>query len=195
MLSTVAIGWISVAVTVASIAPYYYFVFKGKIKPHVFSWFIWGVLTAIGFAAQTYAGAGPGAWATGAVSIGCLGIALVALKHGERHITRSDWLCFIAAMSAIPLWVATEDPLWSVVLISITDVLGYYPTIRKSYHKPHEELIYTHLTGTIKYLFSLFAIEQWMVTTWLYPVSISAANIVLIAILLVRRHQLRPAAT
>ena len=62
-------GWISVVFTVLSAAPYIYFILKDRIKPHVFSWFIWGTLTAIGFAAQYSEGAGPGAWATGAASV------------------------------------------------------------------------------------------------------------------------------
>lgn len=182
------IGWISVGVTILSVVPYYYFVCKHTIKPHAFSWFIWGVLTAIGFTAQMTEGAGAGAWATGVVSIACLGIAALALKYGERNITRSDWVCFIAAIAAIPLWVITDDPLGSVILISVIDVLGYIPTIRKSYHKPYEELMFTHVTGTLKYVFALLAMENWTLTTWLYPAAICSANVVLVALLLWRRQ-------
>lgn len=180
-------GWISVLFTVLSAAPYIYFILKDRIKPHVFSWFIWGTLTAIGFAAQHSEGAGPGAWATGAASIACFSVTLLALQRGERSITRSDWISFLAALAAIPLWYFIKDPLGAVIMISLIDVLGYYPTIRKSYYKPHEELIFTHFIGTIKYAFSLLAMEQWILTTWLYPAAISTANIVLVIMLIVRR--------
>lgn len=184
------LGWLSVIFTVIGTVPYYYFVFANKIKPHAFSWFIWGVLTAIGFAAQYTEGAGPGAWATGSASVACLSVAALALFKGERHITVGDWASFVAALAAIPLWYVTSDPLGCVILVSAIDTIGYYPTFRKSYHKPHEELIFTHFMGTIKYVLGLLAMEQWSVTTWLYPAAISAANIVLIAMLVVRRRAL-----
>ena len=183
-------GWISVAFTILGVAPYIYFVLNNTIRPHVFSWFIWGTLTAIGFAAQYAEGAGPGSWATGSASVGCFCVAFLALRRGERHITRSDWISFLAALAAIPLWYFTKDPLWSVILISIIDVLGYFPTVRKSYHKPHEELIFTHFIGTVKFAFSFLAMEQWLLTTWLYPAAISTANIALVIMLIVRREKL-----
>lgn len=189
LLDKETLGYISVVATLVSLAPYYYFIFTNTIKPHAFSWFIWGLLTAIGFAAQHAEGAGPGAWSTGVVSVGCFVIALLALKKGEKRITKSDWACFLAALFAIPLWYFTSDPLWSVILVSIIDVLGYFPTARKSFHKPHEELIFTHFTGTVKYVFALMAIEHWSLTTWLYPAAISTANLFLVAMLVIRRRQ------
>ena len=132
----------------------------------------------------TYAQAGAGAG-----GLACASIAVLALFKGERHITRTDWAAFAAALSALPLWYVTHDALWAVIWISVIDVLGFYPTLRKSYRRPHEELIFTHLTSGIKHVLSLFALEAWLMTTWLYPSVIAAANLALVAVIVRRRKQ------
>lgn len=180
-------GVISVILAGVSVAPYIYFIIRGKVKPHAFSWFIWSILTGIGCAAQVAEGAGPGAWITGFLSAACLLITLLAVFKIEQNITRSDWLSFIAAIMAIPLWMATNDPLWSVILISTIDMIGYYPTFRKSYTKPQEELVFTFVIGGIKYVFSVLAIADLSLTTWLYPVSVAVSNLSLAALLVIRR--------
>lgn len=186
------LGWLSVILTVLSALPYYYGIWRRRIKPHVFTWFIWCILTAIGFAAQYAEGAGPGAWATGAASLMCGSIALLALTHGERHITRSDRIAFIGALAAIPCWIVTSDPLLSVILISVIDLASYYPTARKSYYRPFEEGISTHLVGAVKFIVAFFAMEQLTLTTVLYPATITVANLLLVGMILVRRRQIGP---
>ena len=185
------LGWFSVIFTILSVAPYFYFIFTNKIKPHVFSWFIWFMLTAIAYFASTSAGAGPGAWATATICISCFFITLLSLKKGEKHITKTDWASFITALLALPLWYFTNDPLWSIILVSLIDVLGYLPTMRKSFYKPYEESAFTHSIGVVKYIFALMALDTWAVATWFNPVAISSANIALVVLLLVRRKQVR----
>jgi hypothetical protein len=41
----------------------------------------------------------------------CLGIGILALFRGEKHITCGDWMAFLTTFLAIPLWVVTADPL------------------------------------------------------------------------------------
>src|SRR3954471_17103449 len=96
------LGGLATLLGIGSCSIYLWQVLKRKIKPHIFSWFIWGVVEVIGFAAQYAAKAGPGAWTVGVSSIFCLIIAAAGLVHGEKSITRSDWTCLIFALSAIP---------------------------------------------------------------------------------------------
>jgi hypothetical protein len=181
---------IGLVVTLVSMLPYCYSIFYRGIKPHAFSWIIWALLTGIGYAAMTTAGAGPGAWVTGLSSLLCLLIGVLAIYKGERNITKSDWMAFGAAILIMPCWYFARDPLVAILLVSLIDVIGYYPTFRKSYHKPHEELLFTHLIGSLKYIFALLALGSWSLTTWLYPVSIIAANMALVFMLMIRRKQL-----
>lgn len=70
--------------------PYYRDIFAGRTKPHVFSWFVWGLVTGIAFFAQIMAGGGAGAWVTGFTSALCTSIAIIALYKGENTITKID---------------------------------------------------------------------------------------------------------
>ena len=190
MITKEAYGYLSLVLTVISVAPYYYSIAKNRTRPHAFSWLIWGILAAIGFAAQAAKGAGPGAWGNGAGAFACFSITIIALFKGEHGITRSDWITFVAALPAIPCWIVTHDPLYAVMLISVIDVLAYYPTFRKSYSRPHEEAIIIHLVGALKYIVSLCAIVQWSLTTWLYPAVIAVTSLLLTLMLVIRRLQL-----
>jgi hypothetical protein len=133
-------GLLSVVLSVVSYVPYARSIFVANTKPHAFTWLVWGAVMAIAFVAQLYDKAGAGSWATGLSAAFCLGIGVVAVFRGEKHITIGDWIALLVTLIAIPLWVVTSDPLWSVLLVTGIDAVAYYPTFRKSYAKPDEEL-------------------------------------------------------
>jgi len=186
------LGTIAVVCGLAGYVPYFYGMAKGRTRPHVFSWFIWGVLTGIAFIIQLAANAGPGAWITGVTALACLSIAACALKYGERTITRSDWITFIVGMLSIPLWLVTKDPVWSVLLISIIDALGFWPTFRKTWHKPWEEALTSHFVNGSKWIFAIAALNEMTFTTAFYPFTLVIINNVFVAMALWRRHVLKP---
>ena len=164
-------------------------IFQGKVKPHAFSWLVWGILTAIAFVAQIVSGGGPGAWVTGFTAIAAFGFALVGLGVSSRiFITKSDWIFFIGALLSIPVWYVTGDPLWSVIIITIIDAVAFVPTFRKAYFHPDTENASTYALSGIKFIFSLLALGTFSMTTALYPASLVIANLVFVAMLLWRRR-------
>ncbi len=88
-----------------------------------------------------------------------MGVILAALKVGERQITRSDWFSLILGFMAIVLWVFTQSALWSMVLVTVIDVLGFFPTFRKSWKKPQQESLVNFGLGSIKHSAMMRAIE------------------------------------
>ena len=85
------------------------------------------------FAAQYTNAAGAGSWQTGEAAFLCAVIAVLALLRGERKVTRADWAAFIGSLSALPLLVVTKNPLSSVIMLTMIDAIGFYPTLRNSY--------------------------------------------------------------
>ncbi len=187
------IGWTTVILGLAAYIPYFRSIYKNETKPHVFSWFIWGLLGAIAFFAQLAGGAGPGAWVNGMTAFICFAIAVTALFRGEKNISRSDWITFITALASIPLWLITNNPLYAIILVTIIDALGFYPTFRKSWSKPQEESALTYALSGTKYLISLFAIEQYTTTTVLYSASLVMMNWLFVAMVIWRKKQINPA--
>jgi len=184
----IILGYLNGFVALAANVPYLRNIFLGKTKPHAFSWLVWSVTTLIVFLAQITKQAGAGAWITGCTSLACFVVFILSLIKGERGFVLFDWLSLVAALFSLILWWFAKDPTMSVILLTVTDVIGYFPTYRKGYYKPNEETISLFLIGAINFIISLFAIEIFTVATWFYPVMITLANGILVVIVLWRRR-------
>jgi len=183
----IILGGIASVIILLSCIPYFRDVFKGATKPHIFSWFIWGLLGSVTYAAQIIKGAGAGAWANGVEALICFVIASLAISRGEKNITLTDRLALGGAILTLVLWVLTKNPLAAVILAVIVDGLAYFPTFRKVYYKPHEETVVYFLLNTVSMILSLFALEAYNATTWLYPVYLVLINSAFISMSLIRR--------
>lgn len=186
----VIIALVSIVMTFAGYYFYFKDIFKGKTKPHAFSWLVWAILTAIAFFGQVVGGGGPGAWVTAVTSAVSFIIFFIAIKKGEHEITRSDWINLGGAGLALVIWGLTDDPLLSVILVTIIDFLGFLPTIRKSYHKPGEETLVSYVLAGLKFVLAIIALDNYSLITWLYPASLVAANVFFVIMLIVRRRKL-----
>jgi hypothetical protein len=184
----VALGIIATLIGLISYLPYITDTVAGRTKPHAFSWLIWAILTAIGFAAQVADKAGPGSWITGITAAACFLIFGLGVKYGERNITRFDWGCLIFSLAAIPIWIATATPVYAVILITIIDTVGFLPTYRKAWHKPSEETLVTWIVSTIKFFISLFALNNYSLVTVLYPASLVLMNGLFVVMVLWRKR-------
>lgn len=179
------------AITLAFIAfvPYIRSILKGRTRPHVFSWFIWGITTVIVFFAQLEADGGVGAWPIGVSGVITVAVAVLAfIKRADISITRTDWTFFAAALASLPFWYLTSDPLWTVVVLSVVDLFGFGPTIRKAYAFPHQESQLFFFSLALRNGFAILALESYSVTTVLFPLSITLACTVLLTMVAYRRR-------
>lgn len=171
--------------------PYIRSIMEGKTKPHVFSWVIWSSTTFIVFLAQLSDKGGAGAWPLGVSSIISLYVAFLAYeKKSDITITPSDWLFFVMAMGSLPLWYFTSDPLWVVIILTSVDVMGFGPTFRKAYKKPFEEQLQFFTLMGVREFFSVGALENYSLTTLIFPVVMSSATWVFVFMVLIRRKKI-----
>lgn len=182
------IGGIAVAAAMIGQGSYLWQVLRRTVKPHIFSWFIWGLLGIIGAAAQYADNAGPGSWSLIISSIVCFFISIAGFFNGERSVTRGDWICFIFSLSAIPAWLVTKDPMWASVIVATIDVIAFYPTFRKAWNHPHDEGITAFATYAFQMAVAFFALDNYTVTTMAYPVALFIMNASTSALLLYRRR-------
>ena len=178
---------VSVLLMLGSRGVYLTSIFSGRTRPHAFSWVIWSVISTIGFAAQVAEGAGPGSWARGVSAATCIICAVLGFTHGEKNITRADWITLVTALLAVPLWLLTETPVWSVILVCVIDTIGYLPTARKAYSKPHEETPRGYILSAFCALFSLLAISHYNLSTWLYPATLVITNALMAGYIISRK--------
>ncbi|HRB96384.1 MAG TPA: hypothetical protein PKY67_01565 [Nitrosomonas sp.] len=183
------LSFVAIVLTLAAYIPYIRAIFSGTIKPHVFSWVIWGATTLLAFLAQLEANGGVGAWPIGVSGSITIFIACLAyLKRADVTITKSDWLFFVAAMSSLPLWYLTSDPLWAVVMLTTVDVLGFGPTIRKAYHFPYSESLLFFGLFAVRNLLVMMAFENYSMTTLLFPAVIATVCVLLMMMIAYRRR-------
>lgn len=186
----IGIATISIVMTLAGYFYYFKDIFKGKTKPHAYSWLIWGLLTAIAFAGQLSDKGGAGSYITGLTAVVSFIIFFIALNRGEKNITKQDKVYLVSALLALVPWLLTDNPIFSIVLISLIDFLGFLPTIRKSYYKPFEETSITYLLSGLKFVLAIIALENYTLVTWFYPASLVLANFLFVVMLTLRRKQL-----
>lgn len=180
---------VAIALTFVAFFPYIRSILQGKTRPHVFSWLIWGSTTFVVFLAQLADEGGVGAWPIGVSGIITMYVALLAyLKKSDISITRTDWLFFIAAMLSLPLWYFTDDPLSAVVILTTVDLFGFVPTFRKAYVSPFEERLTFFMIMALRNFIVVLALENYSLTTVLFPAVIALACLLFIVMVLYRRR-------
>lgn len=180
---------LAIVITFMAFIPYIRGILQGRIKPHLFSWLIWGMTTLIVFFAQLDADGGPGAWPIGVSGVITIYIAFLSyVKRGDISITRLDRLFFSAALLSIPCWYFTSNPMWAVILLTTIDLLGFGPTIRKAYDHPYEESLLFIFMFFLRNTFALLALESYSLTTVLFPLSICMVCLFLCTLISYRRR-------
>ncbi len=181
----------AIALTFAAFLPYIRSIRAGRTRPHVFSWLIWGVTTLLVFLATWAGGGGVGAWPTGMSALLTFSIAWLAFAHGaDREITTGDWLFLAGAASALPFWFLTADPFWAVVVLTLVDLLGFGPTLRRAWSHPEQERVGFYSLFVLRNLLVLLSLERLTLTTALFPAAVGLACAGLVALLLWRRRRL-----
>ena len=182
---------IATAITFYAFIPYIRSIRQGQTKPHVFSWLIWGSTTFVVFLAQLADNGGAGAWPIGVSGIITLYVAYLAyIRKADCSITPSDWVFFVLALSALPLWYITANPLWAVILLTTVDVLGFGPTFRKAYHRPYEENLSFYNLFVVRNVIAILALAHYSLTTVLFPATIALVTLVFIVMVTLRRKTL-----
>lgn len=181
----------ALALTFIGFVPYIRAILLGKIKPHVFSWVIWGSTTFIAFLAQLSGGGGVGAWPMGVSGLISLYIAALAYRRrADSRITRHDKWFFLTAIFSLPVWYLTADPMWAVVILTGVDLLGFGPTLRKAYHWPLEENLTFFAIFALRNLLVVAALEIYSLTTVLFPAATGLTCMVLITMVVYRRRSI-----
>ncbi|MCX6755438.1 MAG: hypothetical protein NT068_02780 [Candidatus Nomurabacteria bacterium] len=178
---------ISIAVAAASYIPYFRDIFKNKTKPHLFSWFIFSITTGIIFALQMQGGAGVGGWITLILAFIFFAIFILSIKYGTKDIKFIDIIFLVLALLAIPIWLIAKQPIISVLLLTTIDMLGFAPTIRKSWNNPYSETLSMYAITIARYVLVFPSLEAYNILTLIFPIVWFFANVLLVIVLVHRR--------
>ncbi len=179
-------GLLAVLLSVAATIPYIYDIYKGKTKPHLYTFIIWTIVTALVFLGQYAAGAGPGAWATGVSAVLTAVILVLSFKYGTDDVTKFDAVLLVCALAAIIVWWFTKDPTVSVAIATLIDVCAFAPTIRKTLNDPTSETLLAWVANILRHGFTLCALSNFVLATYLYPTALLFMNALVIFVILFR---------
>lgn len=182
-------GALALILTFVAFIPYFRSIWQRKTRPHVFSWLIWAAGTVIISIAQWTDGAGIGAWPIAVSGLLTFGVAFLALARSpDTSIVKMDWLFLALALTALPLWFFTSTALSAVIVLTVVDLLGFGPSVRKTYERPHEENATFFTVTVFRNGFVIAALENYSWTTILFPAAVGGACILFVLLILVRRH-------
>jgi uncharacterized membrane protein YfhO len=179
---------LAVFLTLYAYTPYLIGIFRGKTKPHCFTWLIWSIVAVIATLIQILEGGGMGSWPTIVATLTCFLITFLSIKYKTEHIKRIDYVLFTVSLCSIPLWVITNSPVYSALLVTGIEIVGALPTIIKSWHHPKEEVMSTYGLNSIRYLLSILSLSTISIATIAYPIGMVFMNGVIFAILFIRRN-------
>lgn len=191
MLSHQSIGIIAIIIGFIGYIPYLYDMFRGKTKPHIFTWTIWVLLEFTSFGIQIKNGAGAGSWVTLFSALVALIVVIYAFKYRNLTISKIDWVCFIGAVISLILWLLFNQPLIAVILLILTDLLAFIPTFRKTWNLPHDETLFEYGMASLKFIVAFFAFSSFSIVTVMYPAYLVIANITFVIFALIRRNAIK----
>lgn len=88
---------------------------------------------------------------------------------------------------ALPVWLITSSPFWAVLILTAIDLVGFGPTVRKAYTKPHEERVWFFVLGALRNAFVIAALEHYSPTTVVFPLAVGLACLALALFIAYRR--------
>lgn len=170
--------------------PYLRDIIKGKTKPHLYSWFLWCFVALIVFALQITGGAGSGALVTLAAALMCIiVIVLGAVYKAKVEIVKVDTFFLIFAFIALGFWLIAKQPVLSAILLTLVDLLGFAPTVRKSWSKPFTETLTFYHLNSLRFSLAIIALQKYSIVTALYPITWLVVNSLFALMLIIRRKQ------
>ncbi len=158
-------------------------VFKGKVHPHPYTWFIWSIVSMTTFFGGLAKGAGIGALPTGVAEGFTIVIFLFSLKYlfqGKAgHIRPADHYFLVICLLGLIPWALTKDPTISVIIVVLIDIIAFVPTLRKTWMHPETEQPLLYEMNVARHVLTLFSLNAYNIATTFHSVAMICTNAVM----------------
>ncbi len=182
MKETIAI--VAAILAIVGNVPYLRDVIKKRVEPHPYTWFVWSIVSMVTFFGALAKGAGVGAIPTGVSEGFTILIFLFSLQYGFKHVTKTDTYFLIAALLGLIPWLLTKDPTLSVIIVVIIDLIGFVPTIRKTWKHPESETPLLFSMNVLRHILTLFSLQAYNIATTLHSIAMIITNTIMTTIIL-----------
>lgn len=160
---------------------------KGKSKPNLVTWGLWGFapLIATGAALSVHSDL----WATVRIFISGFGPLLVFISAffiagSYWKLTILDYTCGLLSLVALGSWLLADSPILAILLAAIADLFATLPTIIKAWKYPETETFYTYFVGLFTASIVIPAIPIWNIENSAFQIYLLVANTALCFVVL-----------
>jgi len=171
MLHYVKIAASAAATVLALVAyvPYLRDMFRGKAKPHLYTWISIFLVTVIVAYIQLIGGSGIGAIP---IILG-VGVDVVILhccfKFGTKDVVFMDKVCLAASIFGVLFYViAQSKPVISLAIVTAAEIIAFIPTFRKTRNEPFSESLPSYYLIMLKLSLILVALQRYNLLTVSY---------------------------
>jgi len=161
---------LAIGLTLVAYIPYILDMFKGKNKPHLYTWISIFLVTSVVAYLQVVGGGG-----IGAVPV-VLGLAVdvvilaCCFKFGTKDVVFMDKVCLALSIVGVLSYVLlTKKPLIALAIVSIAEIIAFIPTVRKTRNDPHSESLPSYYLLILKLSLIAVALQHYNWLTLSYP--------------------------
>lgn len=189
----VAASVVATAIAIVAYVPYLIDMFKGKNKPHLYTWISIFLVTAIVAYLQVVGGSG-----VGAIPI-ILGVFVDAIilfycfRFGTKDVVFMDKVCLTISVAGVIAYVLLRSkPLVSLAIVTAAEVISFIPTFRKTRNDPYSESLPSYYLVMAKLSLILVALQHYSLLTVSYPALWLAIFVIFLSSVYKWRHDKQP---
>lgn len=172
--------------------PYLIDMFRGKNRPHLYTWISIFLITTIVAYIQVVGGAGVGAIPT-IFGVGVDGVILFfCFRYGTKDVVFIDKICLAISIIGVATYaVLSGRPIISLAIVTAAEIISFFPTFRKTHNDPYSESLPSYYLLMAKLGLILVALQHYNLLT----VSYSALWLMVFVVFLSATYRWRAAAT
>lgn len=166
-----------------------YSIFKGNYKPQRITRIVLLVITTLFVLTLYVQGDTSGIFLAILQLASCFMIFVLSIKFGIGGRTKIDLIVLAMALCIIVIWQLTQDAELALYLAILADLVGFFPTIVKSYRMPYTESKIFYMNDTFAGFFNLLSVSTISFNTLAFPLYIFLVNLLCLCLIIIGRRK------
>jgi len=160
---------LATAIALVAYVPYLIDMFRGKNRPHLYTWISIFLITAVVAYIQVIGGAGVGAIPT-ILGVAVDGIILFyCLRFGTKDVVPIDKVCLgISVAGVIVYIILNKHATVALGIVTAAEIISFFPTFRKTHNDPYSESLPSYYLLMLKLSLILVALQKYNALTVSY---------------------------
>jgi len=158
-------------IAIVAYIPYLIDMFRGKNRPHLYTWISIFLVTAIVAYIQLIGGAGIGSVPTIIGVFIDAAILFYCFKYGTKDIVSMDKICLaISILGVIAYVIFYNFQIISLAIVTAAEIISFIPTFRKTRNDPYSESLPSYYLLLVRLSLILVALQHYNLLTASYSV-------------------------